>query len=133
MAGGVVIHSDRRNEQFAVWSFSLVHWSCIIYLVLLGSDVSTLACFFASALHFHSFVFRPEFIRNYLSVSNAPAEYTAVFVFNILTIFIFVLVFVYEFFCALRRRVVAFRSGEAQAMQLQPRWFSTYRYNAHYA
>jgi hypothetical protein len=86
-----------------------------------------------SSLNIHCPVFRPLFIRNYLSVSNAPAEYTAVFMFNILTIFLFALVFVYEFFCALRRRVVAFRSGESQAMQLQPRWFSVYRCKTHHA
>jgi hypothetical protein len=46
VAGGVDIHSDRRNEQCAFWSFSLVDWSCIIYLVLLGTDVSAYCFFF---------------------------------------------------------------------------------------
>ena len=134
MAGGLDIRSHRRDEQCPFWSFHLDDWSGIIRLVLLGSNVSAIAFFCDySSLHIHCFVFRPLFIRNYLSVSNTPAEYTAVFLFNMLTIFLFVLVFVYEFFCALRRRVVAFRSGESQAMQLQPRWFSVYRYEIHHA
>ena len=78
--------------------------------------------------NFLHFLRSPRFIRNYSSVSNPAAEYTAVFVINILMLLFFALVFAFESFCALRRRVVAFQRGESEAMQLHPRWFSTYRY-----
>jgi hypothetical protein len=70
----------------------------------------------------------PQFIRNYSSVSNPPAEYTAVFIINISTLLLFAVVFAFEFVCAFRRRIVALQRGESEAMQLHPRWFSAYRY-----
>jgi hypothetical protein len=45
MAGGLDIHSHWRDEQCPFRSFHLGDWSCIIRLVLLGSDVSAIAFF----------------------------------------------------------------------------------------
>jgi hypothetical protein len=47
---------------------------------------------------------------------------------SISTLFLFALVFAFELFCVVRRRIVAFQRGEAEAMQLRPRLFSIYRY-----
>jgi len=84
-----------------------------------------IAVFFAKII---TFLHSPQFIRNYSSIMNPPAEYTAVFMINISTLFLFALVFAFELFCVVRRRIVAFKRGEAEAMQLHPRLFSIYRY-----
>jgi len=116
-----------------------VRWTTRSPVRLCGSSASDRSC--SSARHkckhdcvhfwplvFSHFWFSPRFILNYSSVSNPPSEYTVIFVINISLLFVFVLVFLFEVFCAVRRRIVAVKSGESAAIQLFPRLFSNYRY-----
>ena len=125
MVCGAHILSYWCPEQRRFRRSRVVRWPRVVFDILFNQHVSERG---RAALSPCFLIFcSPQFILNYSSVSKPPPEYTAVFVVNIVTLLLFVLVFVYDFFCALRRRVVAFRHGESEAMRLHPRWFSTYR------
>ena len=59
--------------------------------------------------------------------SNPSREYRVIFALNMTIILFFILVFSFEWFCALRRRIVAIRNGESAAEELHPRWFTIHR------
>ena len=122
------ILSDRRPEQRRFRRSRVVRWPRVVFVFLFSQHVSerARALFCASSMPSYFFC-SPQFILTYSSVSKPPPEYTAVFLINIMTLLLFVLVFVFDFLCALRRRMVAVRHGESEAMRLHPRLFSTYR------
>jgi hypothetical protein len=113
---------NNADSGFFVWFIGL---GSFIYFCSI--NMCETVCMRTFVLSFYVVHVSPQFVDNYATLSNPAPEYSVVFIINIAVLFFFSIVFAYELFCALRRRVVAFTQGESEAMKLYPRWFSTYR------
>ena len=104
-----------------------------VFVWIVGLTTFTYFCakyMWGLCYHFHMcfwLLIRPELFDNFMINSNPSREYRVIFALNMTIILFFILVFSFEWFCALRRRIVAIRNGESAAEELHPRWFTIHR------